>query len=89
MPSSNTPSSQAAISLRPVSANGNWNVPTSSRLYQMVQPSRSQYRIFSRSLRRLQNTSRWPENGLRRMMCWAIIDSPSKLRRISQATVQR
>lgn len=44
--------------LDPVWAKGNWNVPAFSRLYQITHLSRSQYRIFSRSLRRLQNTSR-------------------------------
>src|ERR1019366_5303825 len=48
-----------------------------------------QYRIFTRSLRRLQYTSRWPENGLHWMTCSASIDSPSKDRRMSHGTVHR
>src|SRR5205814_10567989 len=35
-------------------------VPSSKRLLQTARPSRSQYRIFTRSLRRLVNTNRCP-----------------------------
>ena len=42
IPSSSIPSSHAAISFFPVSANGYSNVPSSSRLYQIAHPSRSQ-----------------------------------------------
>ncbi len=58
-----------------------------NRLYQITHPSRSQYKIFNRSVRRLQKTSRCPEKGLQWIICSAIIDNPSKERRMAHSTV--
>src|SRR5579883_2637340 len=62
MPLSSAPNSCAVISRRcsAPSPNGTAYVPSSSRLLQTAKPSRSQYRIFTRSLRRLVNTNRCP-----------------------------
>src|SRR5579883_1466861 len=63
MPLSSAPNSCAVISRcrsRMPSANGTAYVPSSSRLLQTARPSRSQYRIFTRFLRRLVNTNRCP-----------------------------
>ena len=62
MPLNNAPNSWAVISRRrsPPSPSRTAYVPSSSRLLQTAKPSRSQYRIFTRSLRRLANTNRCP-----------------------------
>ena len=65
MPLSSAPNSCAVISRcrsRAPSSNGIAYVPSSSRLLQTARPSRSQYKIFTRSLRRLVNTNTCPSH---------------------------
>jgi hypothetical protein len=63
MPLSSAPNSCAVISRRrsvPPSPNGTAYVPSSSRLLHTAKPSRSQYKILTRSFRRLVKTNRCP-----------------------------
>jgi len=53
----------ARVRWRPVSLNGNWKVPASRRLYQIAQPSRSQYGVFTRSLLRCRTRTDAPRTS--------------------------
>src|SRR5579883_1614442 len=91
MPLSSAPNSCAVISRRcsAPSPNGTAYVPSSSRLLQTAKPSRSQYRIFTRSLRRLVNTNRCPAKASSSRCSRTSACRLSKLLRISHGVRQR
>jgi len=72
-----------SLALLALSPNGTAYVPSSNRLLHTANPSRSQYRIFTRSLRRLANTNRCPAKAIQTPGCSRTKEcSPSKLLRI-------
>lgn len=64
-------------------------MPSSKRLLQIANPSRSQYRILTRSRRRLLNTNRCPANASSSKCSRTRACSPSKLLRMSLAVKHR
>src|SRR5229473_1646433 len=91
MPLNSAPNSCAVISCRGCSpsSNGIAYVPCSNRFAHTANPSRSQYRIFTRSRLRLANTNRCPANAssLRESVTSAC--NPSKLLRMSHGHAHR
>src|SRR5712691_11130482 len=91
MPLNSAPNSCAVISRRGCSpsSNGIAYVPCSNRLAHTANPSRSQYRIFTRSRLRLANTNRCPANASSFRQSVTSACNPSKLFRMSHGHAHR
>src|SRR6266853_4110021 len=91
MPLNSAPNSCAVISCRGCSpsSNGIAYVPCSNRFAHTANPSRSQYRIFTRSRLRLANTNRCPANASSFRQSVTSACNPSKLLRMSHGHAHR
>src|SRR5712692_7798955 len=91
MPLNSAPNSCAVISRRGCSpsSNGIAYVPCSNRFAHTANPSRSQYRIFTRSRLRLANTNRCPANASSFRQSVTSACNPSKLFRMSHGQAHR
>src|SRR5437762_2129598 len=71
----------------PSRGRGSLNLPSSKRLYHNTNPSRSQYRIFNRSLRREWNTNQCPLSGSSPITARTRSASRSNPQRMSMASL--